>query len=181
MKQRAAVLTLIVAAVCLSAAVEHASAQSAQGSDALQSRVALTKLSEPTYPALARQARIMGDVDLILAIRRDGSVESAVVVGGPPMLKQAALDSAQRSRFECAGCVEAVTSYALKYKFQITSRGFPKDCYDPTEKQPPAEVDLISHQVTVPAWVMGICDPAVRRVRSAKCLYLWRCGTRDED
>jgi hypothetical protein len=56
-----------------------------------------------------------------------------------------------------------------------------EDCCDPTEKQPPAEVDLLSHQVTVPAWVMGICDPAVRRVRSAKCLYLWRCGTGDED
>jgi hypothetical protein len=172
-------LTCVVAAVL--ATVEHASSQSTQPSDSPQSRVTLTKLSEPTYPPLARQARIIGDVDLILAIRRDGSVESAVAVNGPPMLKQAALDSAQRSQFECVGCVEAATSYPLRYKFQITSRGYPKDCYDPTERQPPAEVDLLSHRVAVPAWVVGICDPAVRRVRSAKCLYLWRCGTGDEE
>jgi len=117
----------------------------------------------------------------MITIRRDGSVESATFVSGHPLLTQGALDSAQRSRFQCAGCSEAVTSYALKYKFQITSRGYPKDCYDPTEKQPPAEVDLSRHEVTVSAWVLGICDPAVLRVRAAKCLYLWRCGSRAED
>ena len=181
MKPRYRSLMLILAAVCLSAAVEHASAQSAQSSDAPQSGVALTKLSDPKYPPLARQARITGDVDLIITIRRDGSVESAAVVSGHPMLKQAALDSAQRSQFECGGCGEAVTSYALKYRFQITSRGYPKDC-NYTEKQPPAEVDLSHHQVTVSAWAMEICDPASRilKVRSAKCFYLWRCGTRYE-
>jgi len=176
-------LMLVAALACLIAAVEPASAQSAPTSDGPQNGAVLTKLSDPTYPPLARQARIIGDVDLMLTIRRDGSVESAVVVCGHPILKQAALDSAQRSRFECVGCVEAVTSYALNYKFQITSRGYPKDCYEPTEKQPPAEVDRLRHQVTVSAWVMGICDPAGRilRVRSAKCLYLWKCGTRDEE
>src|SRR5712692_11252304 len=69
------------------------------------------KLSDPTYPRLAQQARITGDVDLMLTIQRDGSVESAVVVSGHPMLQQAALESAQRSQFECKGCGEAVTSY----------------------------------------------------------------------
>jgi len=100
------------------------------------------------------------------------------------MLKQAALDSAQRSQFECRACGEAGTSYALKYEFQIVPRDPPKglkDCETQEEKQPPAEVDVLRHQVTVSAGVMGICDPAVLRVRSAKCLYLWRCGTRDEN
>jgi len=181
MKHRFMSLMLVVAAVCLSAALEHVLAQSAQSPDAPQSGVVLTTLSEPTYPPVANAAHITGDVDLMLTIRRDGSVESTVVVSGHPVLKQAALDSAQRSQFECRGCGEAVTAYAFKYKFQITSRGYPKDCYDPNEKQPSAEVDLSRHQVTVSAWVRGICDPAVLRVRSAKCLYLWRCGTRDED
>lgn len=176
-------LVLVAALACLIAAVEPASAQSAPAFDGPHNGAVLTKLSDPTYPPLARQARIIGDVDLMLTIRRDGSVESAVVLSGHPILKQAALDSASQSRFECVGCVEAITSYRLRYKFQITSRGYPKDCYEPSEKQPPVEVDLIRHQVTVSAWVMGICDPAGRilRVHSAKCLYLWRCGTRDED
>jgi TonB family protein len=183
MKQRAALLTLIVAAACLSAAVEHAWAQSAHRSDVPQSAVALIKLYDPTYPPLARQARITGDVDLILTIRKDGSVESATVVSGHPMLKQAALDSAQRSQFECGGCGEAVASHAMKYKFQIIYREYPKDCDAPTEKQPPAEVDLSRHQVTVSAWAIAFCgDPASRilKIRSAKCLYLWRCSTRYE-
>jgi TonB family protein len=182
MKQRLASLMLVIAAVCSSAAIEHASAQSAQSPNAPQSGVVLTKLSDPTYPPLARQARIAGDVDLMLTIGRNGNVESAVVVSGHPMLKQAALDSVQQSQFECGGCGEAVMSYALKYKFQIVTRGFPKDC-DMTEKQPPAEVDLEHREVTVSAWAMEICDPAGRifKVRSAKCLYLWRCSTRYGD
>jgi TonB family protein len=181
MKQRLAPLTILAAAVCLFSVVEHASGQSTQTHDALPNGAVLSKLFDPTYPRLAQQAHITGDVDLMLSIRRDGSVESAVVVSGHPILKQAALDSAQQSQFDCGGCVETA-SYALKYKFQITSRGYPNDC-DTTEKQPPAEVDDLRHQVTVSAWGVEICDPAGRivKVRSTKCLYLWRCGTRDED
>ena len=181
MKDRCSSLMLVVAAVSLSAAVVRASAQNRE---APASGIVLTKLADPAYPPLARQARIIGDVDLMLAIRRDGIVESAVVVSGHPMLKQAALDSAQRSQFECRGCSEAVNSYALKYTFQITARDPPKDCNTyMEEKHLPAEVDVSRHQVTVSAWEMWTCDPAVRIVkfRSAKCLYLWRCGARDED
>lgn len=108
--------------------VENVQAQSASGSDTPQAGVVLSKLSDPAYPPLARQARIAGDVDLMLAIRRDGSVESAVVVSGHPMLTQAALDSARLSQFECQGCGNAVTSYALKYTFQIAPSDPPKDC-----------------------------------------------------
>jgi protein TonB len=42
----------------------------------------------PTYPPLARQAGISGDVELKLEIRKDGSVQSATVVSGHPMLTQ---------------------------------------------------------------------------------------------
>jgi TonB family protein len=66
--------------------------------------VLLVKLSPPAYPPLARQARIMGDVRIQLAIRRDGSIESSEVVSGHPRLKHEALESAQQSEFECGGC-----------------------------------------------------------------------------
>ena len=92
MEPRYSSLMVVVAAVCLSAAIGHASAQSAQSPDAPQRGVVITKLSDPTYPRLAQQARITGDVDLMLTIQRDGSVESAVVVSGHPMLQQAALN-----------------------------------------------------------------------------------------
>src|SRR5580700_9621289 len=81
-------------------------------------QVVLTKLSPPVYPSLARQARIMGDVKVQVLIRKDGSVASAEVISGHPMLKQAALESAQKSQFECHGC-EGVISYSLAYTFAI--------------------------------------------------------------
>jgi hypothetical protein len=65
------------------------------------------------------------------------------------MLKQAALDrSAQKSMFECRGCSDATTEYSLTYTF-----GFQDD---------------------------GGCEGVVEvsRVRSSKCLHLWRCGRR---
>jgi TonB family protein len=146
MKHRIVPLMMVIAAACSFAVIENASAQSAQTSDAPPSGVVLLKLSDPIYPRLAQQARIAGEVDLMLGIRRDGTFESAVVVSGHPMLKQAALDSAQRSQFECVGCGEAVNLYALKYKFQIAPRDPPRDCNTHTEeKRPPAEVDLSRH------------------------------------
>ena len=112
------------------------------------SGVVLTKLAPPVYPPLARQARIAGDVRIDLVIRRDGSVESAVLFSGHPMLAPAALESAKKSQFECRGCSDSAKSYSLTYTF-----GFLDDsgCKSVVEE---------------------------RRVRSSKCLYLWKCDTR---
>jgi TonB-like protein len=114
----------------------------------------------PLILTLARQARVAGDVDLMPAILPDGSVESAEVVGGHPRLTQAALDSAQRSQFECRGCSNTVTSYALKYTFQIVPRDPPKECdKQQTEARSPAEVDPSRHQVKVFPWEIWTCVP----------------------
>lgn len=177
MKHSCSALICLAMATCLTI-VGYGAAQVTQNADSPKSGALLTKLYDPTYPPLARQARITGDVDVMLTIRRDGSVESAVVVSGHPMLREAALVSAQQSQFECGRCGTG-TSYELKYKFQLTA---PANCESRNEKQPAAEVDLSRHQVTVSSQVMQICDPAARilKVHSAKCLYLWRCSTRYE-
>lgn len=151
-----------------------------------QGQVELSKLSPPIYPQMARIARVAGDVEIELSIRQDGSVESAEVVSGPQLLKAAALDSARQSKFECRGCGNAVTSYALKYTFQFVDSGPPKDCdQQMTEAQPPAEVDSSHHRVKVFTRAIWTCDPAstvtFRLFRSPKCLYLWRCGRRIVD
>ena len=174
-------LAVFVATISTFGLVGHALAQSAQSPALPANEPILTKLSEPTYPRLAEQARIEGDVDVILTIRGDGTIESATVSSGHAMLRQAALDSARQSQFECRPCAEPGSTYALKYKFRIISRGYPKDC--DIEKDPAAVVDNARHEVSVSGWAMMICDPSttIVRVRSAKCLYLWRCGTRDED
>ena len=145
--------------------------------------VVLTVLSRPTYPPLARQARISGDVELVLRIRQDGSIESAGVVSGHPLLAQTAMDSAQHSRFERRKCSETVTSLRLVYTFQLVGT-----CCAATEDGPkksessdqiPRVTQSLNH-VTLVDQPVCFCDPGVvvnYKVRSAKCLYLWRCGT----
>jgi TonB family protein len=66
--------------------------------------VAVVKLFPPFYPPLARQAHITGQVRLSLHLASDGTVNSVELIDGHPMLKQAALDSAEKSVFECGGC-----------------------------------------------------------------------------
>src|ERR1700734_3848159 len=88
MRRSLSSLTLLLAAmaVCFFVAVENAPAQGTTGSVAPQGEIVLNKLSPPAYPPLARQARIGGDVKIQLEIRLDGSVASAKVISGHPML-----------------------------------------------------------------------------------------------
>jgi TonB family protein len=144
MKPHRFLLTINLAA-CLVALALAALAQGTSSSQTSDTGIVLTKLSPPVYPPLARTARIMGDVRIRMGIRKDGSVGSAEVISGHPMLKQAALESAQKSTFECRACSEEVTPYSLTYTF-----GFRDDNDGP--------------------------DCSVTRLRSSKCLYLWKCG-----
>jgi TonB family protein len=105
----------------MSVAAVESLAQLAARSDSEERGVTLARLSPPIYPPLAKQARIIGDVDLELSVRQDGSLESEAVVSGHPLLTQAALDSVQHSQFECRSCSEAVTSERIVYTFQLDS------------------------------------------------------------
>jgi len=137
------------------------------------------RLSLPAYPRLAQQADISGDVDLVLAVSTNGQVESVNVLSGHAMLRQAAIESARQSTFECRNCDRA-SSYSLRYRFQIDRIAPDRACSATSEPDPPVELDLAAHQVTISAWQVWICDPAVevRKARSAKCLYLWKCVQR---
>jgi len=173
----------ILLAVALPPAAKDCLAQSATPSDRSQTGVVIVKLSEPVYPTVSRLAHITGEIDLILGIGRDGKVESAVVVSGPPLLRNVALKSAQESLFECRGCSDAVTPYSLIYTFQLNDVG----CCTETNsssgetQRDPHQVMQSQNHITVIDDVACICDPAgvtVAKVRSAKCLYLWKCGVR---
>jgi TonB family protein len=104
MKTRCLLIFVVMEAVLLVCAGAESLAQVNPSSETPEQHVLLSKLSPPIYPPLARQARISGDVDLELRIRQDGSIESAQAVSGHPMLKEAALDSAKKSEFECRSC-----------------------------------------------------------------------------
>jgi TonB family protein len=156
------------------------------GSNSPASEVSLSKLSPPVYPRLAQQAHISGDVELTVHVRSDGTVESVDFVRGPAMLKQASLDSAQKTQFECSGSSEKTTPFPLTYRFKIAPRDPPKNCEAEGETPPPpTDVDVQKHLVTVYAWELWTCDPVVQvrsvRIHSAKCLlfvevWLSSCG-----
>lgn len=54
----------------------------------------------PTYPVIARQARITGVVVIDCVLDEQGNVEEMKVVSGPPLLYQAAMDAVKRWRYE---------------------------------------------------------------------------------
>lgn len=179
-----ALLLALAAASALSyAVVSIPLPQAAASSNTPQNRVVLTKLSSPIYPPLARRMMISGDVNLSLGIRRDGGVESAVIASGHPLLQQAALESAQQSKFLCQGCTDATTPYSLVYTFQLVA----PDCHAPTsiahgagvnDEKSSAQVSQSQNHVTVMD-EGGICEGVFAwKVRSAKCFYLWKCGWR---
>jgi len=56
-------------------------------------------MPKPSYPVLAKQARIQGPVNVQILIDETGRVVSAQAVKGSPMLTQAAVDAARRARF----------------------------------------------------------------------------------
>ena len=56
----------------------------------------------PEYPDLARQMNVTGKVKIEAKIAPDGHVEDTRVVGGSPLLVNAALDALKKWRFEAA-------------------------------------------------------------------------------
>ena len=56
--------------------------------------------TRPLYPALARQARIQGNVVLHAIIDKDGRVAQLEVISGHPLLVQSALDAVKQWRYK---------------------------------------------------------------------------------
>jgi TonB family protein len=185
---RALICIAVAACSCVAIAQNPSSqnprSQNPSSEGPQQAEVVIVKLSPPVYPPTALAARVNGKVELALDIRPDGTVASAATVSGPAALRQAAVDSAQQTRFECKGCSDPLTRFQMIYKFALAET---KDCYgtqDRTSAAPPAtsspQVTQSMNTVTITGQSAQICDPTGDRVRarSWKCAYLWKCGWR---
>jgi TonB family protein len=129
-----------------------------------------------------RQARITGDVVLTVEIESNGKVQSVNAVSGHPLLTRAALESAQRSGFDCCKC-DGTVKLQLMYTFQLTGAD---DCCSAAKEPATAGQDQAiprvlqeRNHITVIEKPPCLCDPAMERTkeRSWKCFYLWRCAT----
>jgi protein TonB len=65
------------------------------------SRAVKTKVT-PVYPELAKRMNIVGVVKVQITVAPNGSVKNAKVLGGHPVLANAALDAVKQWRFETA-------------------------------------------------------------------------------
>jgi TonB family protein len=157
--------------------------QSASSTNQQEGGPALAELVGLTYPPIARAARVSGRVEVDVLIGAAGKAESAQVISGPPMLQPASLQAARQSQYTCRGCSNAV-HYRITFVYKVVPTEPPKDCDGPLPAAPPPEWDATRNEATAFAMEIWTCDPVAettrtfRRVRSAKCLYLWKCGLR---
>jgi TonB family protein len=68
----------------------------------------------PAYPELARRMSISGVVKVQVVVAPNGSVKSTKVVGGHPLLVNAAVDAVKKWRFETAS---EETTGLVEFKF----------------------------------------------------------------
>lgn len=69
----------------------------------------------PTYPNLARRLNISGTVKVLVVVSPSGSVKESKVVGGNPVLADAAVDALKKWKFETASEESTGT---VEFKFQ---------------------------------------------------------------
>ncbi len=60
----------------------------------------LIRKVQPTYPPLARQARIQGQVLLQAEISKDGTIQNLRLISGHPMLTSAAIEAVKQWRYK---------------------------------------------------------------------------------
>jgi TonB family protein len=164
---------LVGLAFLLSSVMAQSAAQS------IPQPAVIRELSPPTYPPLARQARVIGTVEVDVLLRKNGAIESASVVSGNPMLKDAALESARKSKFECYECSETLTTRRIKYSFElgeavVYERGKPFNSQAPNVSQSESTITITARPIIVSEAPERYYQ--FRSVRSVKCFYLWRCG-----
>lgn len=70
--------------------------------DQVESRRKIVNKVVPIYPFLAQRMGIAGSVKIEELVVPNGTVKSSVVLGGHPVLAQAALDAVRKCKWEAA-------------------------------------------------------------------------------
>lgn len=86
---------------------------SARGAEADERRIK-TKVA-PAYPELARQMKLVGTVRLEVVVAANGTVKSTKVLGGHPLLIQAADAAIKKWRYEPGPETTIVVEFHFRY------------------------------------------------------------------
>jgi TonB family protein len=98
--QRSATTLLALLALLITVGGAQVTAQQTRNNEEIARR-ARSKV-QPVYPELARKMNITGTVRIEIVVAPNGTVKDARVVGGHPLLADAALEAAKKWRFEPA-------------------------------------------------------------------------------
>lgn len=79
----------------------------------------LTKLFPPALPVGSAAGIACRTVKLQLSIRQGGTLADVLALRGPSILKEAAVESAQKSQFDRGQWESAIAPYHLSYKFEL--------------------------------------------------------------
>jgi TonB family protein len=104
-------LWAIAALLTVAVTIFHPSPAMAQGE---LTRKAKTKVS-PAYPELARRMNITGTVKVLVVVAPNGSLKDTKIVGGNPLLVNAAMDALKKWKFEPA---DSESTGTVEFKFQ---------------------------------------------------------------
>src|SRR5580765_4225199 len=107
--RRAVVFLAAVAAVTTNLGLAQSTPVATTSDRKIASRVA------PTYPELAKKMHIRGMVKVEAVVRPNGSVKSTRVLGGNPVLVDAAADAVTKWKFEPA---QSETTEVIQLAFE---------------------------------------------------------------
>ena len=93
---------ITIAFIVLSAAGMISNLPAHAQQDQPESRRKIVSKVVPNYPSLAQKMRIAGSVKVEAVVAPNGTVKSASILGGHPVLAQAGVDAVRRYRFEAA-------------------------------------------------------------------------------
>lgn len=134
----------------------------------------------PQYPQMARVANIDGPVTVKFVFGANGSIE-VKESSGHPILVQAAIESLKASKLVCDGCGQNEPEFSVVFDFKFAGE---ESQNSELNNSSGAALDSPNH-VTIITTVfterLAITDPrgiVTKRVRSVRCLYLWKCATR---
>ena len=106
----------LVLAVVFTSFLASFGALKAAGQDGIDRRVK-SKIN-PMYPEIARKLGLAGTVKLEVTVAPNGTVKDTKVIGGNPILVNAAIDAMKRWKFE-PGAGETVG--VVEFKFESTN------------------------------------------------------------
>jgi TonB family protein len=128
----------------------------------------------PTYPPMALAAHVSGDVRVEVVVLPDGELKSIGVLSGASMLRQATIDKAKLTQFECEQCSQAGSTFDVVYRFEL---GEARSCEVEDHSYPRAT--KTGNMITITERPFSTCDPSSSmseiKVRSIRCLFLWKC------